>query len=389
MNERMWSRLSSGPVRLRLFRALAALVLVLSLSGCVSADLTMAFRSRVSRGELQMLAASTSDRGWGFYSHPYLFRYPWNSVLARYYLEGDTSVSFSGRNRADGSAVSRDGGRTWATGATNLLAPEAFGPYYSGCHVLTGDGVILYQDRRAMWADMEGRVLRVTNVTYRSPVPVGVMAKYGVVRPDGAILLVADSWIKDEKGGRYTCIALVSTNGGTVFERRSTIATHADCAWGNEGPCEPTLCQTADGDLICIMRTGDKGQYNPRGANYTTPLLLSRSSDGGFTWKHERMLVCGVMPKLQPLSNGLLALAFGRPGNNVIFSSDGGRSWGGEVALSPADIPTTGYCDLVELAPGRLYAVYDMYGRDPSGIWLWEPKPCNGVFGMELRLRTW
>ena len=90
----------------------------------------------------------------------------------------------------------------------------------------------------------------------------------------------------------------------------------------------------------------------------------------------------GVYPKLIRMGNGVLVLAFGRCGNNLSFSLDGGRNWGREVALTYADVKTSGYCDVVEVGPSRLFAVYDLYNTDPARLWLWEPKEVNGVFGV-------
>ncbi len=75
-------------------------------------------------------------------------------------------------------------------------------------------------------------------------------------------------------------------------------------------------------------------------------------------------------------------MAFGRPGNSVVFTSTGGRAWGNEVVLSAADSRTSGYCDIAEVAPGRLLAVFDAHNTDLDGLWLWEPKEVNGIFGV-------
>ena len=177
---------------------------------------------------------------------------------------------------------------------------------------------------------------------------------------------------------------LRSSDRGHTFAI-STIATHADAPWGVEGANEPALVLLPDGELLCVMRTGGPGYGGRNGFSY--PLLEARSRDGGKTWKHRKMSISGVMPKLLLMSNGVLALATGRSGNALYFSLDGGRTWPSQIDLTPADVQTSGYCDVVEVSPGRLLAVYDMYDTDPKGIWLWEPKEVNGVFGVFVDVR--
>lgn len=93
------------------------------------------------------------------------------------------------------------------------------------------------------------------------------------------------------------------------------------------------------------------------------------------------------MPKLYELSNGIIALVFGRPGNNIIFSSNYGRSWGGEVTLSSPGIKTSGYADVVEVEPGRLLAVYDTFGRPEQNFWLFSRPPgLNIVWGRFINI---
>ena len=79
----------------------------------------------------------------------------------------------------------------------------------------------------------------------------------------------------------------------------------------------------------------------------------------------------------------MLVCAFGRPGNNLIFSLDNGRTWGHERAITPTDIHTTGYLDIIETKPGRLFVIYDAFDYSVSQVWLWEPTVfMNGIFGV-------
>ena len=112
-------------------------------------------------------------------------------------------------------------------------------------------------------------------------------------------------------------------------------------------------------------------------------MLLARSSDGGVTWTKRFLNRPGVMPKLLRMSNGVLVCAFGRPGNNLMFSLGDGMSWGGEMMITAADARSTGYLDVVEVGPGRLLVVYDAYNTTLAKFWLWEPPDeMNGLFGV-------
>lgn len=82
------------------------------------------------------------------------------------------------------------------------------------------------------------------------------------------------------------------------------------------------------------------------------------------------------------MGNGVVVCAFGRPGNSLIFSTDGGRTCGRELALTAADVRTTGYVDMIEGEPGCLLVVYDAYDTSLQKFWLWEPREVNGVFGV-------
>jgi len=56
------------------------------------------------------------------------------------------------------------------------------------------------------------------------------------------------------------------------------------------------------------------------------------------------------------LSDGRLAISYGRPGAMLAFSSDYGRTWTDHTVLDAT--PYSGYTDIVELSPGRLLAGY-------------------------------
>lgn len=169
-----------------------------------------------------------------------------------------------------------------------------------------------------------------------------------------------------ESTGGHASILLASVDGGNTFTTRSVIASGRDVRArvvpDIEGVAEPCMVQLESGELLCLMRTWSTVAGLRRGQ--TGPMLLARSSDGGQTWKRSTFPYTGVRPRLLLLSDGSLICSFGRPGNTLVTSGDGGRTWGRAYTISPPDWPTTGYTDIREISPGRLLLVYDLWDYD-------------------------
>ena len=162
---------------------------------------------------------------------------------------------------------------------------------------------------------------------------------------------------------------------------------------GQEGFCEPTIALLPDGDLSCIARAGtyvaetgpsdsyhdlanaivkDDGKYYTTGPEPCKPLYIARSTDGGQTWSPPEPMAeaRGACPRLLLLSNGVLALSYGRlarpsQGDAITFSADGGRTWTKPVTLFSG--LCSGYTALVETSPGRVLCVFD-------AVTAWGPK---------------
>ncbi len=92
----------------------------------------------------------------------------------------------------------------------------------------------------------------------------------------------------------------------------------------DEGFDEPDIIQLANGDLLCVLRTGSY-----------SPMFQARSTDRGATWSEpESTGWQGVKPRLELLPNGVLACvagrgAYGHPQvTHVMLSLDGtGDHW--------------------------------------------------------------
>ncbi len=95
------------------------------------------------------------------------------------------------------------------------------------------------------------------------------------------------------------------------------------------------------------------------------------------------MDMVGVRPKLLLMSNGVLVLAAGRPGNHLYFSDDGGRSWIRSLALTEGG-NSSGYVDIAEVSPGRLLALFDISNApDPTIRFGSQDKVC-GIYAQTI-----
>lgn len=357
------------------------------LSGCLSVPLLNRAVLSVSMGRPFVIAQSDKSLGWGFYAHPFLYDLAENLIVVAYHSEGDSW------DRDLGARASFDRGKTWSEfDFTNFPVRNDLGAIFhkpDGSRCLTSRRQKDYQFHVLDISD-SGVFSPATNACYM-PVEtnrhVSMMIR-GVVAPGGELLVGAHAYLSpyQESGALYdlrrtSCVLMSSSDQGRSFHYVSTIATPDDAPWGNEGPCEPAVVRLPNGDLVSVMRTGS--MVYPAFAGGGSPNMIhGRSSDGGKNWKLRRMMIPGVMPKLVRMSNGVLVCAFGRPGNNLIFSIDDGKTWGREVAITSCDIRTTGYCDLIEVEPGRLLVVYDAFNMDMGGFWLWEPREVNGLIGV-------
>ncbi len=389
-------------IGLRMFR-LGLAAAVLALTGCASLMLSLGVSLKTRVGEPSEILTSKRAEGWGVYSHPYMFNLPNAGLLLFCNAESDSAT---GRKFVLNST---DGGAAWVRGAaTNwVLCPMTngqetiFGPMVKNGLVLTvgavgtfGDGSVVAQfwivgggENSSLPSNSSYRFCSRDMRTWDPPevsrfeFPTGFTGmalglKSVAEEPD---TLWAAAYGYPNKSSKYTTVLIQSKDRGRTWRCVSTIATPDDAPWGGEGPCEPDLLRLPTGEWLCVMRTGGLN-YAGRSA-YSDKMLLARSRDNGKTWRYTKLTVPGVMPKLLRMSNGVLVCAFGRPGNSLVFSLDDGRTWGHEIALTAADIQTTGYCDIAEVSPGRLLAIYDVYDAPYAKIWLWEPKTLNGILG--------
>lgn len=374
-----------------------------------------------------------NQQGWGHYSFGILQEYENDLIVVHYCTEGDNSLGpfitvdeegrqLPGHRLGRGPSLSRDRGKTWMTArpvypglGTPPLSPSypigVQNPgyfhsmfYYPDGRKLVFAPVVSLKGGNEPYTAVASAIARDADGKWHGPMDAwfdvrgpadeppdfGVnLAPRGVVMPDGSLVTVGYTRWKGKYNKRsigYITLAFRSTDGGKTFERLSIVATERDAPWGNDGPCEPGIALMPDGDLLCLMRTGDtrnQGKYDA-----ALPMLEARSSDGGRTWKYRKSSVPGVMPKLLVMHDNTVVLATGRPGNTLFFSRNAGRSWSHEVAVTRANLLTSGYLDVWEVEPGRLLATFDIYNSPLEAIWLWEPTYVNGMLGMFIDVAT-
>ena len=213
---------------------------------------------------------------------------------------------------------------------------------------------------------------------------------------------------------KWRSILIRSVDDGASWDYVSTIASMASLEADDpsvldgipQGFAEPSIALLPDGDLVCALRTGvnatpvgpvdsyhdlrftdlKDGQYHTTSEARTQPLYVARSTDGGETWcKQERIdSAAGGCPRLLALSNGVLALAYGRTarpsqGGSIQFSVDGGHTWGNETVVYPG--MSSGYVEMMEIATDTILYVFDACRGDGPKIPDWI-----GAVDIEVRL---
>jgi hypothetical protein len=406
---------------------LGLLALVWSGAGC--ATLTGPLSGISARKSAPFMINVDDKQGWGHYSFGILQEYEEDLIAVHYCTEGDNATGpfvtvdeegnyLPGHRLGRGPSVSFDGGVTWRTARPQLpgLPSPSMSPAYLN-HLRIENPAFFH----SMFTYPDGRKLVFFPVVVPSSLstsftavgsaiarePSGVwtpaqdvyfdvrgpageplerqlyLAPRGAVLPDGSLVTVGYTRWTGKYNRRsigYVTLAFRSTDGGRTFHTAAIVAMQDDAPWGNDGPCEPSIALMPDGDLLCLMRTGDtrtQGKYD-----FGLPLLSARSSDGGQTWKLKKLSVPGVMPKLLVMQDGTVVMATGRPGNILLFSKNSGRSWPREIQLTRANILTSGYVDILEVEPGRLLVTYDQYNSPLESFWLFEPKLVNGIMGV-------
>ena len=144
-------------------------------------------------------------------------------------------------------------------------------------------------------------------------------------------------------------------------------------SFDNGGYYEPTFEILANGDFLCVMRTGP-----------VSPMHKCISKDSGKTWSIPKPFTPnGVFPVLTRLGNNVCVLTSGRPGVQLRFNIDGD----GDVWTEPIDMvsfmkddntfdiyASCGYTGVLPIDKNTFYMVYSDFktkndnGQDRKGI---------------------
>ena len=251
-------------------------------------------------------------------------------------LEGDRLVLPYGSGRHGGVetrpvATSHDFGRSWVDVPPDN--PFTDNLQTSGILGYLREGTIAYIDvfpLNAEWSREEGPyhdVAKVEDPTFRIrrfskqaelfedstfkirnlPWETGSYEFYGTLleMENGDYLTAFQVQVKfpTEMRCDFTTFVGRSTDGGRTFEPVRVFHPEIDGEpVGDQGFCEPDMVILANGDILCMMRTGSR-----------SPMYQSRSTDGGSTWTTPESIGWpGVKPDLQLLTNGVLACSSGR-----------------------------------------------------------------------------
>jgi len=281
-----------------------------------------------------------------------------------------------------GNKFSTDGGRTWqgatggfGAGAEQLRDGSVLGLEYRCLPIEGREG--WYRVPKFLSAD-NGRHFERTQAEMYVPeakaaqghaLHLGPLFMRSIIqRTDGSLVALMAGWFKSDtaicpyRGGQrpysrtYVC---ESADRGQTWRYLTTIGYDRI---GSEGYNEGAMRRLPDGQWLAVIRTGSATDVNCQ----DSPIMWSASRDEGRTWSPpERTGLKGVYPGLAVLSDGRLAITYGRPGAMIAFSADAGRTWTDRTCVDAT--PSSGYTDVVEVEPGVVLVGFGAAGyRDPQ-----------------------
>ena len=127
---------------------------------------------------------------------------------------------------------------------------------------------------------------------------------------------------------------VASTDGGITWKKRGVIAEDTNklpFGYGGDG-FETTLTVAENGDLLCAMRMDMTINLFFERPLCDTKLAISH--DNGFTWEQPISVSdCSVTPHVEALKDGIVFLAYGRPGVHCKCSCDNGKTWSNSFSI--------------------------------------------------------
>lgn len=127
---------------------------------------------------------------------------------------------------------------------------------------------------------------------------------------------------------------MVSNDNGLTWEKRSTVASDdKNVPYGYGGDAiETSLCLAKNGDLICAMRMDLS--IDPKRSKPICDTMLAISHDNGYTWDAPFSVSdSSITPQVISLDNGIIVVAYGRPGVHFKYSEDFGKTWSDSYSI--------------------------------------------------------
>ncbi|MCP4639076.1 MAG: hypothetical protein GY851_01510 [bacterium] len=276
------------------------------------------------------------------------------------------------------SRYSTDKGKTWTKREEGTVGPGALqlrdgriigmdyrclpiegrkGWYRNSLYVSTDNGRTV-----ALAGDAEFHVPQAKAAIGHAPHPGPLYMRSMVERWDGSLIALMAGWFvgddtpcpynpKRPYSRTYCC---ESRDQGKTWTYLNTIGYDII---GSEGYNEGSMKMLPDGRLMTVMRTGSMSDKKC----HDNPIMVAFSSDNGATWSEPRRTgVNGAFPELCVLSDGLLAITYGRPGAGIMFSADGGLTWTDRTIIDATKY--SGYTTMCETNPGEILVIFGTRG---------------------------
>ncbi len=216
---------------------------------------------------------------------------------------------------------------------------------------------------------------------------------------DGSLLMSLYGRPSTNSAGGRQVYVIRSEDQGRTWQFLAPVTTGMPTDLRSEGYNETALLLLSDGRVLSFMRSGGSYQASlgtcksadpnakmPFSYHPQSSLYLCESSNGGRTWSSAAPVApFGVWPDAVQMQNGIIVAGYGRPGNWLMFSADGGRQWGPVLQffndLYPPDCGN--YLALAEVAPNVLLVAYarthpnDHWQSEIVGTYFWVKKTKN------------
>lgn len=370
---------------------------------------------QVTLSEPDVIVAADKPQTWGYYQFPTIERLKDGSLHADWSLHADAIESY-GLN-AVGSAISKDGAKTWIQeipdstqliayqlpngdmlkvfdtkpikisalkmpppiGKTNFKYRKTNFTFYRLNDMPAGRNGIFFKrlgKGDSTWKLEEAALYDPQALRYssRDLVPVVWWGDIHTMQDKSLVAGVYPGYYIKDNGEIDQQMGVVfyrSTDNGHSWKIQGRIPFTPDrtidsMATDRIGFSEPAYEVMIDGSLICVIRSADgDGVTNGVGNG---PMYASRSADMGKTWTIPKVITgAGALPRLLQLKNGVTALSAGRPGVQLRFSTTGNNdSWTDPIEMLPYKsqsmqeqyLVSCGYTGLLATGPNRFLLIY-------------------------------